>query len=111
MWSGKRISGDINAFEAKHFSQTDILGKDFNEQIENSSFPAKTPALEYTSSEVTSGCTNLALGNKSILVPFIFQERNMRKSTEEKEDIFFYKSSGETMQTLSHSSSSTIQCG
>ena len=45
-------------------------------------------ALEYTGSEVNSGCTNVALGNKSSLVPFIFQARNkntLGKSTEEQE--------------------------
>ena len=43
---------------------------------------AKTLALEYTGSEVTSGCKTAALGSKSSLVPFIIQAR--KKKQEDK---------------------------
>ena len=48
-------SGGIQVFEAKHLSHINVVGKYLNEQIENSSSPAKTLALEYTGSEVISG--------------------------------------------------------
>ena len=48
--------GGIQAFEARHSSHTDIVGKESNQQIANSSSPAKSMALEYTGSELLSGC-------------------------------------------------------
>ena len=45
----------------EYSGQTDIVGKDFNEHIENLYIPAKTPALEYTGLEVLSKSSKITL--------------------------------------------------
>ena len=77
---GKSLGQEISALMVKLSGQTDIVGKDMNEHIANSSIPAKTRALEYTGSEVLSKSNKIALINECTHVTFSF--RATRKKQE-----------------------------
>ena len=101
-------------------SNTDIVGKDSNKYIANSSLPAITLDLEYTGSEVTSRWNSIALGGKSSIVPFICmagrkKQEDKWKSNEAQERIFLNEwTENVTVQksfSLSFSSREPFQCG
>ena len=79
------VSRSKQAVQTLQPSITEIVGKDLNDHIENSSLSAITSALEYIGSEIIFGCNYVVLCSKSDIVPFIFQARSKRKSTEAQE--------------------------